>query len=55
MNILNPNLRHYMPKILEAFSEVYGKKYEELIRTREKEIIYTMYIDSKEVLEYYFF
>ncbi len=55
MNVLAPNFKEQMPEILDSFSEVYGIENEELIRSRENKIIHTMYIDPKEVLNYYDF
>ncbi len=55
MNILNSTLKIYMPEILDSFSEVYGKKNEELIIEHEKRIIYTSYADFDGAKGYYDF
>lgn len=55
MNILNPNIRRYMPEILDSFVEVYGKKNEALIKEHEKKIIYTQYNDPEGIKDHYDF
>lgn len=52
MNVFQVDIKEKMPYIIEAYSEVYGKQYKELLENREKNICYIIYSNSEDIKRY---